>query len=69
MSGAAVRNGNACALNTPIGAANAAAALARSNVRRSSNAFRLFCPDIHLSCFLSGTKPLSAQRIAAAACY
>jgi hypothetical protein len=70
MFGATVRNGNACALNTPIGAANAAAAPARNNVRRSSNAlFRLLCPDIHLSWFLSGTKPPSAQRNAAATCY
>src|SRR3981189_875159 len=44
MPGVAARNGKACAPYTPIGAANAAAAPARSNVRRSSSV---------LSCFTS----------------
>src|SRR3981189_373316 len=52
MFGAAARNGKACALNTPIGAANAAAAPARNNVRRSSNASSRFLSlDIFFSCF------------------
>src|SRR5882757_5270459 len=52
MFGAAARNGKACAPNTPIGAANAAAAPARNKVRRSSNALSCFVSlVIILSCF------------------
>src|SRR6266850_7706450 len=42
MFGAAARNGKACAPNTPIGAANAAAAPARNKARRSSNVLSCF---------------------------
>src|SRR6266852_6708656 len=49
--GVAERNGNACAPNTPNGAANAATAPARNNVRRSSNASSHFISlDIFFSC-------------------
>jgi hypothetical protein len=44
ISGTAVRNGNARALNAPMGAATAAAAAARNTVRRSS---------VVLSCLIS----------------
>jgi hypothetical protein len=48
----AARNGKACAPNTPIGAANAAAAPARNNARRSSSALPLFSSrDIFFPCF------------------
>src|ERR1700738_2398021 len=50
--GVAERNGKACAPNTPNGAANTAAAPARNNVRRSSNALSHFISlDIFFSCF------------------
>src|ERR1700730_4348189 len=56
--GAAARNGNACAPNTPDGAANAAAAPARNNVRRSSNALSHFISlDIFFSCFRAAWGP------------
>src|SRR5258706_5409744 len=49
--GVAERNGKACAPNTPDGAAKAAAAPARNNVRRSSNALSRFISlDIFFSC-------------------
>src|SRR5882762_11976065 len=52
MFAVAARNGNACAPNTPIGAANAAAAPARNKARRSSNALSCFTSlDIFFSCF------------------
>src|SRR5260370_26379898 len=50
MIGVAARNGTACAPNTPIGAANAAAAPERNSVRRSSN---LLCRSIFLDIFFS----------------
>src|SRR5882672_11559157 len=50
MLGVAARNGKACAPNTPIGAANAAAAPARNSVRRSSNVLSCFSSlDIRFS--------------------
>jgi hypothetical protein len=68
IAGGAARNGKACAPNTPIGAANAAAAPVRSKVRRSSSVLFFTSLDIFLS--LSTGKALpSAQRIAAAARY
>jgi hypothetical protein len=68
----AARNGNACAPNTPIGAANAAAAPARNSVRRSSSALSCFfsLSTFSVPAFLLsiGMAPPSAQRGDAAAC-
>src|ERR1700730_4091669 len=52
MFGVAARNGKACAPSTPIGAVNAAAAPAPSNVRRSRKSLScLVSLDILFSCF------------------
>src|ERR1700730_9061777 len=61
MSGVAARNGKACAPNMPIGAANDAAAPARSIVRRSSNALSFISLDI-FSCFERHGAAIGATR-------
>src|SRR6476659_10229134 len=63
MFGVAARNGNACAPNTPNGAANAAAAPPRNNVRRSSRVLSFSSRDILHSCSQNGMAPPSAQHM------
>src|ERR1700730_647965 len=55
--GVAAGNGNACAPITPNGAANAVAAPARNNVRRSSNALSHFISLDIFSCFRAAWGP------------
>src|SRR5258708_376851 len=62
MAGVAARNGKACAPNMPIGAANTAAAPARNNIRRLSNALSCISLDIFVSCFRRHGAAIGATR-------
>src|SRR5258707_12477800 len=62
MSGVAARNGKARAPNMPIGAANTAAAPARNNIRRLSNALSCISLDIFFSCFRRHGAAIGATR-------